>query len=91
MNYTVSITSKGQMTIPKEIRDQLGLKAPSRVVVEANKDKSLTIREPVALKDLHKLLGKPMGRPKLTEREKLFVPYLVKKYVKNPDRYKHSS
>lgn len=83
MNYTVSITSKGQMTIPKELRDLWGLKAPSRVVVSGTKNGTMSIRNPVPLQDIHKLLGKPMGRPNLTEREKIIVPQAMKKYLKN--------
>jgi AbrB family looped-hinge helix DNA binding protein len=39
-----TLTSKGQATIPKHIRDRLGLKAGSRLVFEVNKDGELVLR-----------------------------------------------
>lgn len=80
MNYTVSITSKGQITIPKELRDLWGLKTPSKVVVQGTKDGKLSIRNPTPLEDIHKLLGKPTGRDPLTEREKIIVPQALERY-----------
>lgn len=34
---STTVSSKGQITIPKEIRDKLGLKPGDRVVMEAKK------------------------------------------------------
>lgn len=34
MTYTVSITSQGQVTIPKPIRDRMDLRDPKKVLVE---------------------------------------------------------
>ncbi|OGM32937.1 hypothetical protein A2803_05075 [Candidatus Woesebacteria bacterium RIFCSPHIGHO2_01_FULL_44_21] len=39
MNYTVSITSQGQFTIPAPIRHRLGLSKKSRAVVSVKGDK----------------------------------------------------
>lgn len=36
--YTTVITQKGQMTIPKEIRDQLGIKSYEKVRIVKEKD-----------------------------------------------------
>lgn len=80
MSYTVSITSKGQMTVPKALREQYSLDAPGKAVLDPQKDGTLAIRKPVPLEDIHKIIGKPAGRDDLTEREKLIGPYLAKKY-----------
>jgi AbrB family looped-hinge helix DNA binding protein len=39
-----TLTSKGQATIPKHIRDSFGLKAGSRVVFAVNKQGELVLR-----------------------------------------------
>jgi AbrB family looped-hinge helix DNA binding protein len=46
MNSSYSITSKFQVTIPKEARQKLGLKANDRVNFEASKDKIVLRRVP---------------------------------------------
>lgn len=42
--YTSTMTSKGQVTIPKELRDELGLKPSDRVVFTSSGGGSLMIR-----------------------------------------------
>jgi len=51
---TYSVTQKGQITIPKDIRDKLGLKEYDRVMV-TEKDNKISI-EPV--KDILDIVGK---------------------------------
>ena len=34
MRYVTSITRKGQMTVPKAVREKLGLRVPSKVVLD---------------------------------------------------------
>jgi antitoxin PrlF len=41
---STTITSKGQVTIPKHIRERLGLKAGSRLIFEVNRDGELVLR-----------------------------------------------
>ena len=38
MIYKTTVTKKGQMTLPKELREKLDIKAPSRVVLELGKN-----------------------------------------------------
>jgi AbrB family looped-hinge helix DNA binding protein len=60
MTYTGTITSKGQMTIPKSIREFVGLKTSERVAFVFDPDQQAIIfKKPVPLRDLHKLLGSP--------------------------------
>jgi AbrB family looped-hinge helix DNA binding protein len=40
-----TVTSKGQVTIPKEIRDKLGIEAGSDLEFRVEDDGSLTVRE----------------------------------------------
>ena len=39
-----TLTSKGQATIPKQIRDRLGLKAGSRLIFGVNKEGEIVLR-----------------------------------------------
>ena len=41
---TVAVTSKGQATIPKEFRDELGIDTPGRVRFVENEDGEVVIR-----------------------------------------------
>jgi AbrB family looped-hinge helix DNA binding protein len=43
MKYSTTITKKGQMTIPKEIRENLDIKIPSQVTLDLN-EKEKTVR-----------------------------------------------
>jgi len=70
------------MTLPKQIRDNLGVQAPGRVTIQTDAKGRLTIARPVPLEDIHRILGKPDRRDPLTEREKLVAPQVLAKYEK---------
>lgn len=55
MNYFTTITQKGQITIPKEVRDALGFKQHLKVSLEVEKDKEVVKIKPV--KDILDLAG----------------------------------
>lgn len=55
MVYTTTMTQKGQITIPKEFRDLLGLKTGSKLVVSFNKTEKFIIIRP--LKDIVDIAG----------------------------------
>jgi antitoxin PrlF len=40
-----TVTSKGQVTIPKEVRDAMGIRAGTKVVFELNKDGDRVLRK----------------------------------------------
>ena len=57
---TATLTSKGQMTIPKDVRDDLGLEAGDRLDVVVQPDGTIRlIPLKVRLEDLKGILGKP--------------------------------
>jgi AbrB family looped-hinge helix DNA binding protein len=60
--YVRTVTSKGQVTIPSEVRDALGVKPNSQVVVSLQGGK--VVIEPVAM-TLEEVFGsvKPINRP----------------------------
>jgi AbrB family looped-hinge helix DNA binding protein len=58
--FEVPVTSKGQMTIPKEIRERLGLRKGGKVRMTLDADNRIVMQpKPVRLSDLAGMLGKP--------------------------------
>lgn len=65
---TATITSKGQMTLPKDVRDKLGLKKGDRVDVRARDDGTAVIVPRTAtLEDLMNCLPKAKRRLSVEE------------------------
>jgi AbrB family looped-hinge helix DNA binding protein len=52
---TATVTSKGQITIPKDIRERLGLEAGDRVVFVVQSERDVALRP--AKTDIRKLHG----------------------------------
>lgn len=46
MRYETSMTVKGQITVPKDVRDALGLKPGQKVVIETDSDGTVRIVKP---------------------------------------------
>ncbi|MEK0083076.1 AbrB/MazE/SpoVT family DNA-binding domain-containing protein [Benzoatithermus flavus] len=63
---TATMTSKGQLTVPKEIRDQLGLKPGDKVELVPSGDDRVVMRKrrTIELKELFGIL--PAGTVPLT-------------------------
>ena len=83
MNHDRNITSKGQVTIPKDIRDALGLELGGQVRFEIGEDGEVRISKPDAdaerarraagfrarLKDARKLWKRPAELDRMTPVE----------------------
>jgi antitoxin PrlF len=80
MNYTHSITSKGQITIPKEFRDKLGLDKVGKATLRLNEAGEIVLTTPKSLQDVRALLQKPTFKDGLSAKEKTISDQLVKKY-----------
>jgi AbrB family looped-hinge helix DNA binding protein len=80
MNYTYSITSKGQITIPKEFRDKLGLDKIGKATVYLNDKNEIVIIPPKSLIEVRAILNKPTFKDNLSDKEKLIGNQLAKKY-----------
>lgn len=80
MNYTLSITSKGQVTIPKVIRQRLGLHEGGSATFAIKPSGEVTLERPKTLEEVRAILRKPAGSEPLTKKERLIAPQLVKKY-----------
>ncbi len=80
MSYAVSINSSGQATIPKAIRDLLGIvPGENRLVFDIVKGKVVLFREPSRKEMLEASLNKIWGN---IEKEKKKNPEFAKNYEK---------
>lgn len=69
MSYFAKVTSKGQITIPKGVRDSLGLdKGTTVIVIEKDGEAILRPKTGRAI-DLAGILGKPPSATSLTIEE----------------------
>ncbi len=70
---TATVTSKGQITIPKEVRDALGLESGDRVTFVTDEDGRVGLRP--ATKDIRSLKGMipPPAQPVSVEEMKATV------------------
>ncbi len=83
MNYTHSITSKGQITIPKEFREKLGLDKIGKATLRVNDNNEIVITSPKNLHDVRTLLNKPSFKDKTSDTEQTIGTQLAKKYAVN--------
>ena len=83
MNYTYSITSKGQITLPKEFRDKLGLDKLGSATISVNDNNEIVITTPKDLSEVRALLNKPSFKDKTSEKEQAIGTQLANKYAVN--------
>lgn len=83
MNYTYSITSKGQITIPKAFREKLGLDNLGKATLMVNDRNEIVITTPKSLAEIRSLLNKPTFKDSISEKEQAIGTQLAKKYAVN--------
>ena len=83
MNYTYSITGKGQLAIPKEFREKLGLDKYGKDTLQVNERNEIVITAPKDLAEVHTLLSKLTLKAKTSEKEQAIGAQLAKKYAVN--------
>jgi len=81
MSYTYSITSKGQITIPKEFRDKLGLDKIGKATIQVNDRNEIVITSPKDLVEVRSILNKPTFKDKTSRNEQVIGAQLAKKYA----------
>jgi AbrB family looped-hinge helix DNA binding protein len=71
------MTSKGQITVPKEVRDALGIKPGGKATFRFNNNGEVVIERPKTIEEqlmaVHRALGKPTFTDPLSKREKLIL------------------
>ncbi len=80
MNYTHAITSKGQVTIPKEFRDKLGLDIARAATFSLNQQGEVVLARPKTLAQVRSVLKRPSHPDRPSAKEKIVGDYLAKKY-----------
>lgn len=70
MTYANTVTSKGQVTIPKELRDQIGLKSGDAAHFELLDERTIIIRAPLSDEQVRRLVGEPKNDQPLTNKER---------------------
>lgn len=78
------VTSKGQITIPKKIREKLGLKPGDKVNFVVDSDGNIKIQpQNIPIEKLRGILHRPGQKTiSLEEMEQGITEYLKKKYKK---------
>jgi antitoxin PrlF len=66
---TATMTSKGQMTLPKDVRDDLGLKPGDKVDILKEGNRYVLRPRNVRASDLYGILHRPGDRPMTPEEE----------------------
>ncbi len=80
MSYTYNITSKGQITIPKEMRDKLELDKTRQATIRMNKKGEIVITRPKTVSEVRDMLKKPSFKDPVSKKEKTIGESLAKKY-----------
>ncbi len=74
MQVITTVTQKGQITLPKQLRDKYKIGTNSRVVVEDSKG-HIRIGKAKSILDIAPLAKAPRGKNALLAREKMEVNY----------------
>ncbi|WP_306934131.1 AbrB/MazE/SpoVT family DNA-binding domain-containing protein [Agrobacterium larrymoorei] len=69
MGFQTTITSKGQMTVPKNVRDELELKPGDKCYVWVRNGEMIVVPRNKSFNDLAGLLGAPPNGKRLTIEE----------------------
>ncbi|KGD99823.1 MULTISPECIES: AbrB/MazE/SpoVT family DNA-binding domain-containing protein [Rhizobium/Agrobacterium group] len=69
MGFSITITSKGQMTIPKDLRDQLKVKPGDKCYAWVRNGEMVVIPRNKPLGELAGVLGKPLANGPLSQND----------------------
>ena len=80
-DFEVPVTTKGQLTIPKEIRERLGLNKGGNVSLTLEDDNRVVLSpKRVRLRDLAGILGKPPRSLTLEEMDDVIAQAAIERY-----------
>ncbi len=69
MNYSYTITSKGQVTLPKKLRDKIGLRNGDKANISLLDNRTIVIKAPLDVASIRHSIGHPSGKQPLTLKE----------------------
>jgi antitoxin PrlF len=83
-SYEATVTSKGQVTLPKEVRERLrvGVGDKVRFTVESGA-RIVVARAEHSIRDLFGILGKPRRSASLEEMDKAVRQHAVERYLRS--------
>ena len=79
---SATVTSKGQITIPKDVRERLGLEAGDRVVFVVHSDRDVVLKPAKTdVRELHGMLYRKGRRPcSIEEMDEGIARFLAEKH-----------
>jgi len=78
-----TLTSKGQITLPKEVREQLGLKPGDRVEIYVDQDGRAVIERTLSLEELAGVLPRPEKALSVEEINEAIVQAAVERATRS--------
>lgn len=82
-SFEATITSKGQVTLPKEIRERLGVRTGSKLRFAIEDGERVTVSaRPSSIQDLFGILGKPPRSATLEEMDEAVRQGAVDRYLR---------
>lgn len=88
-SYDATVTGKGQVTLPKEVRERLRLNAGSKVRFTLEEgDRVIVAHGGERLRDLFGILGKPPRSATLEQMDEAIKRAAVDRYLRAVDRKK---
>jgi AbrB family looped-hinge helix DNA binding protein len=83
---TATMTSKGQITIPKDVRERLGLEPGDRVVFVVHSDQDVALKPAKTdVRELHGMLYRKGRRPRsVEEMDEGIVRSLAERHTRRP-------
>lgn len=68
-NTSYTLTSKGQVTIPKKLRDAIGLKPGGQASMVLLDERTIAIKAPLPVADIRAKVGQPSRSQPLSAKE----------------------
>jgi len=79
-SYEATMTSKGQVTIPKDVRDRLGMRAGGKLRFAIEGEQVVVSTHPSSIQDLFGILGKPPRAATVEQMDEAIRSVVVGKY-----------
>lgn len=83
-SYEATVTSKGQVTLPKEVRESLRLRAGDKVRFTLDDAERIVVeRAELSIRDLFGILGKPRRSATLEQMDEAVRRHAVERYLRS--------